>query len=114
MKSLYYVNGKKVDLETYLEAKVTNDHHKKMLKQAKKYYEDHPGELKIAYMFAKDSSDNGYSLYMYYNLFTEEGKKMNEEFSRNKDKLVHREAGYGFLANTIIIILSLLFIYFCC
>ena len=114
MKTLYYVNGKKVDLETYLEAEVTNDHKKKMAKQAKKYYGNHPEELEKAFMFAKDSPNIGHSLFIYYSLFTDEGKKMNEEFSRNKDKLIHREAGYGLLANIIIIIICLLFIYFCC
>ena len=45
MKTFYYVNGKKVDAGTYLEAGVTDSHNKKMAKKAKKYYENHPEEL---------------------------------------------------------------------
>ena len=109
MKTFYYVNGKKVDAGTYLEAGVTDSHNKKMAKKAKKYYENHPEELNKAYMFAKDSADIGYSLFLYYTFFTEEGKKLSDEFIRNKDKIVHREAGYVFLAYLIVLFLHMLY-----
>jgi hypothetical protein len=114
MRTFYYVNGKKVDLQTYLEAGVTNDHNRKMVKLAREYYKKHPKELEKAYLYVQNSPFPKDSLFTYYSYYTEEGKKMNEEFSRNKDKLVNKEFRYGCYAQIFIIILCILFIYFGC
>ena len=112
MKTLYYVDGKRADLGTYLSADITNGYYRNVAKKAKKYYEKHPEELKKALMWVKEDSDAGFWLIQYYQDNTEEGRKLSEDFVKNRDKDVKNAAGCGLLFYALIIIGVILYFVF--
>jgi hypothetical protein len=104
MRTFYYVDGKKVDLGTYLNADITNSYKKELVKKAKKYYENNPDTFQRLCKNAPKTEDIGSYLIRFYEFHTEEGRKMSLDFAANRENAIRKQAGYGFLCYAIIIL----------
>lgn len=110
MRTIFYVNGKRVDASTYFAADSENYRRKKLWEACISYYENHPTEFMIATMFTTEATMPMFLMDAYEKTedYKEQVKRIDAMAQRYEDNQLITVA----IAFVVIISLSLIII--CC
>lgn len=110
MRTIFYVNGKRVDASTYFAADSENYRRKKLWEACVSYYENHPAEFMIATMFTTEETLPMFLMDAYEKTedYKEQVKKIDTKVQRYEDNQLIT------IAIAFVVIISLSLIIICC
>ena len=110
MRTIFYVNGKRVDASTYFAADSENYRRKKLWEACISYYENHPYEFMIATMGTTEATLPMFLMSEYEK--TEDYKEQVKRIDKMQEKYENNQLITIAIAFVVIISLSLIII--CC
>ena len=110
MRTIFYVNGKRVDASTYFAADSENYRRKKLWEAYISYYENHPYEFMIATMYTTEATLPMFLMSEYEN--TEDYDEQVKRIDKMQERYENNQLIIGVIFFVLIISLSLIII--CC